>query len=356
MATQNPPTVATPTAVTSSKAATKTVDSLKIPGQSKKIKNELAAVDVNQWSNFVSVDWLSEIADFTKEVDFDTFGKMNSAAYRKLFFRLAASAKLTAEATSFVLLLMTLIKNKARIINAMADEEITKNSEMAKMALNFISQTCVQYVNDEKRQISKNFPIVKGPESFSSLSVLYASMFNKDIRAHWLIYQSYFANQNLSAFLQDLNEMAMRFQWTQLITNTKNESQKRPKDRKVGTFYREIYKNQVSDKHDFLSVAGEVYLFKGTSNKAETVEEVIQYVRDCSLSKKMDIMPFIFIHAEWRMFHPAFDENGNQLFDYDPTGNRDPNTVNGLLAKLIQRSDPTTFVYTSELIIPIPVV
>lgn len=335
-----------------------TVDSLKIPAKSKMVKTSMSTVDVKQLSNFISADWLAEISQFVNEVDFETFGKMNSAAYRQLFFRLATAANLTAEATSFVLLLMTLIKNKGRILNAMADEEIVKSSDMAKMALKFITDHCVQYVNDEKRQVAKNFPVVKGPESFSSLSVLYASMFNKNITAHWLIYQSYFANQNLSDFLQDLNEMAARYQWTQQITNTKNESKKRPKDKNVGTFYREIYKNQRSDNHDFLTVSGDAYIFRATKpeKKPISIRDIIKYIRECNLDKKEDKQKFMFIHAEWKLFHPAFDENGTQMYDYDKDGVKSATEKNGLLAKLMIDANPVQFVYESELVKPIAIV
>ncbi len=221
----------------------------------------------------------------------------------------------------------------------------THKEPYVKEALKFLNNRCCQYVYETGRVINKTFPIVKAPESFSSIAVFYAARYNRTVEAHWLIFQSYFANQMLSAFLQDLNEMAMRYLWTQLIRTTKNQSKSRPTNHEVGTFHREIYANQRRDRHPFLDRNSTNFQFPSAimDGMAISLDDIIVYinlvrddipnVKELKTGKK----DFLMIHPEWKKFHPAFDDKGDMLYDYDNKGERDTSKNPGMLANLESR-------------------
>jgi hypothetical protein len=285
---------------------------------------------------FFDETWTINADIYMETVDFDSFGKLDSKAYRLMFESLVLEKGLNTSVTNYVILLSVLIKNKERIVNAVKTYESLSTNPDLNAAVAFINNSMDQYVNQTVNTASKRFPIVKLPESYASVSVAYATYFNKNLTAGWMLMQSYFGNMAMSDFLQDLNESAMRYLWTQSTTTTKNLGKARATNRKIGTFYEDIYWNTKRDGYLFYLMDGKKFMFKKTETEAGmespvTIEDLVEYFLEVRKTEKFEkpenlnkkLTDFKFVHQDWKRFHPAFyksltdETNMIQRFEYD---------------------------------------
>lgn len=311
---------------------------------------------VSDFSSFVDNDFFTAADTFMDSVNFESFGKMNGAVYRLMFEE--ATRSMTTSGRNYIILLCTLVKNRSRILSSAATIPETSADEGLKEAILFIKDHMVQYVSESVKSKPMRFPVVKVPESFASVATLYAASFFKGLGVTSLISTSYFGHLDLSDFLQDLNEMYTRFAWTQVNRTTRNTTSGRTAERKVGTFYEDIYSNCKTDSLPVYDKSGQKASFdteKGKHSGFRSLDNVLFYI---NANKKagtdtVTLDSFMFVHQDWRRFHPAFemssDSIATQSYDYDLKTGRKSNKAEGMLKDLIAKFDDKPKLFSTTL-------
>lgn len=316
---------------------------------------------ITNFGSFSTADFIAAAITFVANIDFDSFGVMNSALYRALFMKLVSDHNLTPEAISFVILLATIVKSKSRIISAYNNVAASAKNAHTQSAIQFITNHTSQYVNVTGRNATQNMPLVKIPESFSSVSTFYFAAMHPNITVSKLINNVFFGNQYLSEFLQDLHEAYERYYWTQVVRSTNNKTSARPRDRPVGTFFTDIYENRKTDSNPFKIANGNTIVFgniptgqtaSATAAMAVTLNDIASYIGSAKSSIQANVptakdLTFRWFHSEFRAFHPAYRVDPTVVSGpgvavsylkttcYDPTtGARVPNDANCLLTAI----------------------
>jgi len=287
-------------------------------------------------ASFLSVDFKNVAKAMMAQVSFETFGKMDSAAYRIAFEETCARANISSTVRNIVILFSVMIKNRDRVIRAIEGSTGLLAIDEVMEAKAFLTRHCTNYVTNQRLK----YPFVKIPESFASLSAVYFAAFNDEASVTAIFSTTWFSHLPLSQFLQDLAEMYMRFLWTQIITSTKNTGASRDSDRSVGTFYPDIYDNAISDSEAMVDYEGDPYT--RAMVKVGSVIAFVNWVRTQSglpplaANKKILLPP----REDWRFFHPKFQKDPAitthdamiPTGDYNAVGEFEPDRATGFLS------------------------
>lgn len=282
------------------------------------------------FATFLGADFQAAVKHITDNTQFENFGKMNADLYRMLFYDISDKAGIAIEVQSVVIFLCIMIKSKDRIQKALRANSVLTTNATVVAAQNFIKDHCSDYVTNNPGK----FPVVKIPESFSTLAMVYFCGFFENLTMTALLSQQWFGHLKLSEFLQDLHEMFMRFHWTQIVKKTKNTTASRNAVHKVGTFYTEIHENVISDSFPLKTYAG-----ADVATDMVTIENLVNYINALRVTAvtavghtapalagpQAEVMP---PREDWKMFHPKYTRNTVTTTHFEPqiTGDYDRNT------------------------------
>lgn len=199
------------------------------------------------------VSFSQRLLDELAEVDWTSFGKMNSHIYRKLLMERFAKANLTSEEVFMIYFLFSAVKNQERVLDGLD----TMSDDMKALAWfskvrAFVDSNLTQYVSAKKK--TKKFPAVNIPVTFPGLDLLCWAIWVPS--SSWSLTEMYRRTTTSQLDLDDMAQSRAKegyaYFWNEIVVGTKNPD---AKDLKLPApaMREEYYKNSANDKYPLIS-------------------------------------------------------------------------------------------------------
>jgi hypothetical protein len=179
-----------------------------------------------------------------------SFGVKTSHTYRTKLLGLMSSSELTDSAKFMVFFLASVIKNKARILEALNNSgDNVKMQDWYGPVKDFYTTKTVQYTSNQ----STKMPVVNIPSCLPSFDMLaYCLMKDKSDRSlEELSRRPTFAQLHLDSDMQTLAKLGYEFYWTRVVRGTNNPNNKGENSEKPG-MNEGYYETAAGDKYKLI--------------------------------------------------------------------------------------------------------
>jgi len=188
----------------------------------------------------------------------DTFGKKNSHLLRAKLFKLFDSENMSQGARIMIFILFSAIKNVGRVKEHLDNlpDDIKALKELAE-AKNFIDKRLVQYTTQENLQ---KFAVVHLPTTMPGLDILLMAImyeYNESFLMEDIVGKQTFAQMDIDADLQKINEEYQKEFWNEVVTTSKNPNQDAYRQNKG--FNQKFYDTSKNDQYEFLNADLSIY-------------------------------------------------------------------------------------------------
>lgn len=199
------------------------------------------------------VSFTQRLLDELAEVDWTSFGKMNSHIYRKLLMERFAKANLTSEEVFMVYFLFSAVKNQERVLEGMdtMSDNMKALGWFSKVRA-FVDSNLTQYVSAKKK--TKKFPAVNIPVTFPGLDLLcWAIWVPVD---NWSLTEMYRRTTTSQLDLDDMAQSRAKegyaYFWNEIVIGTKNPDAK-DLNLPAPAMREDFYKNSANDKYPLIT-------------------------------------------------------------------------------------------------------